>query len=333
MLDTAERLLSYYDFDETVLAAGEEVAARQRAMSWQAFLTECGLSEPKRWLVDNQATEVIEFRPSHDFDETQARIFHPPLANSLDPNMAYQAATIFSFDPTTRLIAFANPSGPGRSAGTLKPRDWFRVAAGDFMPLAEPRLKYLAEDGVECAVHIGGSEAAEVVMAAGQHAARFGHQVLHTVAIDPVTVTDRSLPELAKASMDADEHVMPYVEASEVPAFTEAWHVSTRRRDYYLKLLRPTNAATVMGLRHGLFGRRTAEALKANPAMRSTIIWGSESEFALDGLTAQIVAQHQHGFGADRVSGIRLPGQYHAFMNDIHLQAALVLQASRNAAS
>lgn len=327
-MSTAERLTHYYDFDETVLERAEEVAERQQALTWQEFLRDCNMqADPERYLVDRRSTEWIEFRPTGDFDATKARMFHGPMANPLDPNIAYQAATVFALDPTTRLFAVANPSGPGRDAGLMSHLERKRIADGDLTPTVEPALRLLARAGVESVVHIGGSYGAEKSLVAAQHADRFDHEAKAVVAIEPPAVIKRNVLSLGAAFMKTNAHLSEYVTASGVEAFDAARRQSVGALEYPVGLLRLTNLAVAKGLTHNLFRERATAALAAEPGLTATIAWGSNSELALDQNVSQDTGALEDQFGTERVQRIRLVGQYHALLNDIHLQAAIALQA------
>lgn len=331
-MNTSERLTEYYSFDEAVLARADEVAGRQQTQTWQEFLRDCNMQQdPEHYLVDRHATEWIEFRPKGDFDETKARVFHGPMANPLDPNIAYQAATVFAFDPTTRLYAVANPSGPNRDAGLLHHADRKRVASGNLAPTVEPTLRMLARAGIESVVHIGGSYGAEKSFVAAQLAGRFDHEASSVVAIEPPAVRQRSLLGLGAAFMKTNAHLGEYVAATNVEAFDKARKQSVGALEFPLGLLRLTNLAVAKGLTHDSFCERAAAALFVEQDLRATIAWGTKSELALDEAIADDVTELQERYGEQRVHRMRLIGQYHALLNDIHLQAAITLQAERTA--
>jgi pimeloyl-ACP methyl ester carboxylesterase len=327
-MSTIERLQNYYPFDEDVLADVEAVAGEQNSRTWQEFLAHCGVEQPEIAVCGDKAAEFVAFQPAGDFDETKARIFHGPMGNSLDPNIAYQAATVFAADPTTRLFVVASPSGVGNSAGLLVREERRHVAGGDLRPTVEPALRLLQSHGVEQVTHIGGSFGAEKAMTAAGHSSAYDHETHQVVAIDPPSVVQRSLGRLGLAYFSTGKPLERYIAASDSAAFLAARELSIGRVKFAAGLSRLTNLAIARGLAHELFESRAEAAFRDNPDMQATISWGSASELA-DDTAMHRIASNLADAHRDQVQTLRLPGQYHAAMNDIHLQAAVVLQASR----
>ena len=69
--------------------------------------------------------------------------------------------------------------------------------------------------------------------------------------------------------------------------------------------------------------------MTVNQGMRSTIIWGSESELSEPSKLSTVSDRLQEKYKT-RVSSIEMPGQKHAMGDDLYLHTAMVLQALKS---
>lgn len=331
---TVERLNGYYDFNEAISTKVGAVAEMQAGLSYEEYLAASGIAEPFIFNPDGgKPVRILDIRPSVDFDESKARVMHLAMGNDVDPNQIYQAATVFSADPDTRLIAVGNPAAPGLGYGKLSFADSGLVAKGDLRPVIDPVMKYVEREGITDVEHVGFSYGASRVPVAMKYAAHYEHQA-DGVAIDPADVKDRGFKLKAMLSLAADfgstaGPLEDYVQASGIPAFLEARKHSPNLVMYSLGILRASNLAIASALAGDYYQKRATDALEAQPDRKLHTFWGSESELAIDGLLQQITTNLQDRFG-ERAPATRLIGQKHNMVNDIHLQAALVLHGSRN---
>lgn len=334
MSDVAERLQSYYPFSDEITETVADVAAFQKRFDhYKDYFTAIELPEPLVYKAhDSVETEiaVLDIKPRQDYDEHKARVLHLPMANPLDPNMLFQVATIYQSDPSDRLIAVGNPSGPGYKTGIQRGHDRRKsVSSGNLLALVDPILLYLKHNRIRLADHIGYSYGAEKAAVAADFGSLYRQYAMRSVHTEPVSVKQRNLLRLGADFAASNKALNSYVEASDTPAFIDARTDSVGPLAYNIGLMRATNLAIAKALGRGSFETRMREALQPwpeEPEMTSTIIWGTESKLAIDGLTQELAGRLQASFGEDRIRTISLPGQKHALANDIHLQAALVLE-------
>lgn len=335
MTPTAERLQNYYPFDQDIIDTIREVAEVQQSHpDYKDYLTAMGVPDTQRVMVDGlKPIRVLDIKPRGDYDDTQARVLHLPMGNDVDPNQVYQAATVFAAEPGKRLIAVGNPSAPGRKDGRLSIGDALRVANGDLRPTVDPLLHYLRHENITHTEHIGYSYGADKVLTAVAHSAKYDQQPGNNVALEPASVKDRGGKLRAMLSIAGDfsataKHLDTYVNATNVAAFTAARKESVGVVDYSLGLARLSNIAIASALATDKFESRAIAALEAQPQARLATIWGTESELAINGLMEQLTTRLEDRFPG-RTQSLQLPGQTHSLANDIHLQAALVLQGVR----
>src|SRR5438552_2631630 len=106
MNNTAERLAGYYNFSPVVVERVVEVADVQRHYDhYSDYFNHLNLPKPRMF----KGHQILDIRPTVDNDETKAVAYHLPMGNPLDPNMIYQAATVFAARPDIRLVAIGNP--------------------------------------------------------------------------------------------------------------------------------------------------------------------------------------------------------------------------------
>jgi len=327
-MNTAERLEGYYPFSQGVIETVANFADHQKDFdSYQAFFDSLGIGETIKWQAEGYLpVEILDIRPK-EHDPREAMFVRLPMANPLDPNQIFQVATLAGTNPTKRLIAIGNPSRGSYGTGLLNREQRKAVAHDDLRPLVEPSHLYAAKQKIETGTEVGYSEGALLAPAS---AAMTSYAVNRLISIEPV-VQKRSLPKLGKDFMSTAKELKGYVQASDTPIFEEARKDSVSGLTYNLGVLRLTNLAAARTLAHGKFEQQMGQALDQQADMIASVIWGSESELALDGVVREIIHSLRGNHGHNRVGGICLPGQKHALANDIHLQAAVVLESLRAA--
>lgn len=261
------------------------------------------------------------------------------MGNDLSKNQIYQIATTYAADPTVRTIAFGNPSGPGHKAGVLSLKNCLQVARshtpkGSTRPLIDRQLRYVAGQRITTIIQEGFSYGCLPALAATQYAELYDQKVSHATAIEPADNKTRSnhiIPSMLSLAGDfgATAKALPgYVQASGIEAF------SKEARDdspfgmvkYVIGLGRLTNLAISSALAGDYFYDRASRALKAQPDATLNITWGTESEIVDDSNMISEASMLWAAFGG-RIRQTPVIGGKHNMVNDIHLQAALLLQA------
>lgn len=327
-MTTADRLSNYYPFDPEVIDKVSEFADRQRGYAtYGDFFDSVGVGETVKWQPDGYLpSEILDIRPA-EHDPEEALIYHLPMGNPLDPNQIYQIATIAGTNPNKRIIAAGNPSGRGYGYGRLDLWQRDRVANFDLRPVVEPVLRYVDEQGISRSHQVGYSYGSDKAAEAAMHA---DHEVENIITLEPV-LGSRNLVRLGLDFASTAKELDHYVKASGLPTFEAAREESVGMVDFDLGLLRLSNFAIARALAKGQFDVRLDNALERQHSARASVIWGSESELAVDGLCAAVCAGMSRTYSEHRVRGIRLPEQKHALANDIHLQAAVVRESLKTA--
>jgi hypothetical protein len=325
-MNTAERLQSYYHFNEAVIADVSEAMERQANYSYPDFLDFVGADSPKPYELDGYSTrQILDIRPS-EHDDKQALIVHLPMAVPLDTNQRYQLASLANVMPNTRIIAMSNPSSGVYKSGGLTYKQRQQVSCGIFKPVTDPLGAYIEKEGIEEVENVGGSYGAEL---AASFAVSGNHKVATTVYIEPASVIRRGVVKLGLDFKSSEAPMAEYVAANELPAFVEARKDAVGAKDYMSGLLRPTNIAVARGLAKGDFYHNARMALLAQSNMYTSFAWGTDSELALDSEMPGIVSGYTALAGISNVMRIRMFGQKHALGNDLALSIAIVLQSLR----
>lgn len=337
-VSTATRLANYYDFSPEVIDEVAEFAERQKQYAtYGEFFAATGVPDVQRFIPSygTPPIEVIDVRPI-DHDPKKALIYHLPMANPLDNNQLYQIATIAATNPDTRVIAVGNPSGGRRwDSGRLnKPERQlitYAAAGGLYLdPLVQPTNEYISRQGIEVTQEVGLSYGGLKAALSAAYTKKKMRDVSDLVVIEPV-VGPRNLRRLGMDFRSTDKALSGYVNASDLPTFNEARKDSISALKYTLGLARLSNIAIAKALTKGTTLDFVGHALIEHQEMNATIIWGDESELAVSALTQQLVRglqdQGSRPNKPQRVHSLIMPGQKHAFPNDVHLQAAVVRQA------
>lgn len=327
-MNVRERLEAHQftpDVVDTVSAFAEEIATHT---SYDETFRRVGMPDVQKYHHDGyKSVDIIDVRPK-EYDPNKAMLVHLAMANPLDPNQRYQIATIAGNHPNTRIIAAGNPSGPGYNGGRLTHAQRKTVAHNNLRPVVEPLVRYAEAHGISDVHQVGYSFGADrAATAAGYDV----YNVASLTAIEPASVAVRSLIKLGRSFASSASSLEKYVQDSQTPAFEAARGESVGALAYNLGLARLSNLAVARALALGGFEARTRAALTAHSSLQATIAWGTESELASDAhmrpLMHRLSSDYYH-----RVHRIHLEGERHALANDIHLQAAIVLEGTKAAA-
>ncbi len=313
---TAERLGGYQVFSPHVVDAVAEFADFQASFkTYQEFLTSQGITEG---MLADKGLAYIDLRPK-EHDPAEALVVHLPMANPLDPNQLYGIATIAGTNPNKRIIAFANPSGPGYDGNWLLHSERRKVVRGNGRPLVASLEHRLSQVGIDTVDHYGYSYGVEKALAASM-----GHtSVKSLILLEPASVEPRNLVSLGLAFAKSAGRLEEYVQACNLPTFEDAREDSVGALSYNLGLARLSNIAIARYISQGRFFANYRHALLANHNASATVAWGSESELASDQILSNTL--NQPGY-TQRTNDLRLVGHGHAVANDIHVQAAVVLE-------
>lgn len=333
-MSEVERLQTFYDFDDDVLAITEQVACGQENISWPEYARRLNIPEPFTFRPkDAKPIEVIDITPK-DYDETL--VYHLPMGCLLDSNMVIHVATLAQTQFDKRIISVSNPGQPGRGSGKLSVADAVRVWNGNLKPVVAPTLEYLDSKQIESASHIGISYGADKAAAAAENAPlkQFGQEVPRTVMIEPVSISTRGLTKLTgllrlgrifqSTSVHGDKYLEPVRARSQ--AFVSAEKLKESEVGYAIGLARLSNLAVAAALAQEGFEGRLERALLVNAGLKAGLSWGSASEFDLNNSRDHIADRLQTEYGRDRLSTLPLVGQTHAMNLDIFLNAAVISQ-------
>lgn len=292
------------------------------------FLDSFGANKTKKLIGSEHAfnpIEVLDIRPD-EHDPEEAMIVHLPMANPLDSNMRFHVASIAATHPDSRVIALANPSGPGRKYGSLSRNQRQRLAAGDASPLGESFAYYVEREGILRTREYGYSYGADKALGS---IVLDACDVEKMLLLEPASIKKRSLGALAVAFMSTDKAMQGYIEASGSKIYEDARKDAIGIAGYGIGLARPSNLAIARTLASGGFIARYTDAMLRQPDMKTTVSWGTDSELAEHDKMQGFVVAAKRSFGAERVKDIQLEGQKHALANHIGLQAALTYEALR----
>lgn len=323
-MSTQDRL-ERYGFATPIIEVVSRFAEEQQGHDdYGATFESVGIYGLKRVIFSGYLpVDVVDIQPSAGYDPDEAMLVHLAMANPLDPNQLYQLATIAGTNPNKRIIAAANPSGLGYDSGRLTRPQRANIRAGDLRPAVEPAIKYLESQGINRVHQVGYSYGAERALTA---ASADAFETPSCVAIEPVSVIKRGLIGLGLSFASTAKELERYVGDSQTPAFEAARSESVGATAYNIGLLRPSNIAVARGLARERTDQRAREALLTHPELVVYAAWGSESELAVYGVTKAIIDGLRKTFGGDRVRERVIEGGKHALANDIHLQAAAVLE-------
>ena len=334
-MNTAERLARYCVFDEAVIDAVSAAALHQNSQSFQALADEQGIGAgPQRVhpYADAQNIELFHIKPKTEYDASLLRVYQAPYGVAANKSVAMCALRLFASEPTTQVMVIGSPSALGNSANLLPYRDLSTIRGGDLRQAVRPALFYMQHLGITKAEVLGYSYGGDAGAAMVAAAPDYGIAVNDAVLVESAGVTKRFLPSLIKDFLTSGKHLNAYIASTDCKPLFEARNSNVSRvekTESLLRwaggLLRPSNRAIMRGISQGTFSDRLDSALSQQPELRTTLIWGSESEIV--GTTAaRAMVTTLSGNHPGRVVGLEIKGMHHAGGDDIDLHAAMTLQ-------
>lgn len=323
MPTTAETLQNYHPFSEDIIQCVDEIANKQKNTSWVEYLESSNVPDIEIFHPDHsKPIEILDIRPvDHDGDVI---VYHEAMATSLDPNSIMHIMPLAQAMSTKRIIGVGNPGRPGQGYGKLNFGDRRTVGRGNLRPTVDPLLEYLNREGLEEVSHVGYSYGAEKVQAAAQFSDKYDLKIPFAISMDPPAVKDRGVILLGRDFLTTDKYLDDYISSTESTAYIQARKESGSALGYSLGLLRLSNFAIARSISKEGFEGRAEAALIAQPEMMTDVMWGSESEIAIDILMQGIVRRLSSGFGS-RLRSTRFMGQKYAMCDDIFFHTAMVL--------
>lgn len=331
-MSEVDRLQNYYPFTTQTAEVVAEVAERFRALNdWNELYSDFQADDSHAKLAEKTYTpahgspiKLVDIVPvEHD----KTLMYHLPMGNSVDANMQARLITLSAVLPNTRIIAAGNPAQPFTDSGKLNQYQRKEVSSGNFRSTVDPILAYAHQERLERIDQVGFSYGADKALAAAILARCFDITPDSVIPMDPASVTPRTLFQLGADFLATNKYLSEYVDAAEFPAYIDARKVAGRKTGwlagYGLGLMRQSNIAIAKGIATGNFEDKLSQALEHNPETRTSVVWGTESELAIDGIMQAATGQAQITFG-QRVTVMPVEGQHHAMGDDVFLHAALV---------
>ncbi len=326
-----ERLSAYYPFDEDVLQAVSDVAEHQRKLDWQSIAGK--LPEPIIFSPENgNPVEILDIAPK-DYDSQQ--VYHLPMGCGLDASMTMRVATLASAQPSKRIIAIANPGGPGAAFGSLSKEDRRSLSKGDMRPVVGPVFKYLNSQKLSEVVQVGYSYGADKAAAAAFYAPDYNQVVPKGIFMEPASVIPRSIIDLALAFNASADGLDDYIEATASPVYLEARKLAEKSghgfAGYVMGLMRLSNIAIAKALCYPCFWTHLSGSLEQNKDMKADLVWGSDSTISPDkSIRYQFKKPNKFYDHLERVRTLVIEDGKHAMGDDIYLLSAMVLQCSKD---
>lgn len=331
-MNTVERLASYDAFNSEVIEQVADVMDQVRSYdTYDKLFKAAGMPEVKRFEHDGyHPVDVVDRRPKHH-DPAAVLLDHLGIVNPLDPNNLVHVAAIGLLLPDARIVAAANPSGPGYKSALLNHAQRKMIVNGNTLPYAVPTMSYLDEDPqIEYVEQVAFSFGNERLLAVAKHVNLL---VGNCVAVEPASDIERDVVALAKAAAATGDAMDGYVQDNELPLLEAALKKSVGKTSVTLGSLRLTNFAAGRQMARGEYQKNAEEALEVNPAMSLTSVWCSDSEYKHDDSMTATTKRLQAQFGGRRVYGIRIPSERHLMVNYLPIELASVLQGLNNPSS
>ena len=331
-MNTMERLESYAQFDDNVLAQVEELDAMQRNMTAGQFFDFAGIPQQPTMHEDSNGNliSLYDIVPQ-DCDPSSAIVMNLEMAQPLDRGLnAYKIATVAAANKNQRLLVAGKPAlakfGEG---GRIAREDFKAVSFGNFIPTVMPMVEYIDGQGITSLKHFGGSAGAD-----GALATVLAHdnniESTHLVAIEPASSIKRPLPALLVRFMQTNGALSDYYEANGLDGFTEARRDPSTARGmaYNLGIPLLSNIVTGQGIARGNFSTHLSRAMQSNPDMQ--VMWAhvDKSELAgVDVVSKQIAILNGLATrnGRTPVDELIAHGR-HSILNDMSFLAAVSLQ-------
>lgn len=322
---TADRLAEYGLFSRSTIDVVASFAEQQAAyLTYQDFFRAVGMTEVK-FHTDKKGRGASYVDIPASKKEKGVIVWHLPMGNPLDPNQLYQAASIAGVLSEYRIIAFGNPSGKPYNfkAQNLNPKDRASIAfSSKRKVLVAAELDYLASQNITSMYQVGYSYGALKALIESLYAPK--GSVEGIVTIEPVAHPRYAIQLLG----DFTRSFVPlgkYVNRTELQTFFDARKDSANLVAYSAGLKRLINIAIGYMLSKVDFIPLLKQVMAHQPEARVTIAWASKSELGNDAhLSTVLDAMQKEGAP---VSPVRLTDDTHAVANDVHVTAAILLEA------
>ncbi|HEY1064193.1 MAG TPA: hypothetical protein VGE30_02725 [Candidatus Saccharimonadales bacterium] len=320
-----ERLYDFYPFDEAVITAVSDVAARHEGRLLREIAGGYGVS--LHWHQDQPMSEsirVVEYLDMHGHEHAsrdQANVLFTPLDASVRSRAVMQQALhLFGVDPTKRLLVVGGPPPLG-IANTIRFGDMHKTWKGQLHDAVDPVLSLLKQKGIKDINVLGQQYGAELAAETAikvhrQQNDRYPNveRVNAGVFIEPLAVKARSRGDIARAQQPIDPNES---------RFARAGKAASRYRF--------TNYVVSKAMGRDGFKDRLATALTAHPELRSTVVWSDSSDTTDPERLQDAVSELRANFSRSRVGAIALEGAHTADFKDSALLTAVMLQGLRNA--
>ncbi|MES2630862.1 MAG: hypothetical protein V4611_02815 [Patescibacteria group bacterium] len=322
---TYDRLDAYGLFSEETIKTVALYAEKQAAYKdYQDYFQKIGIPKPKLFIAKNKAgVPVVDIAPR----KTEGTIvLHLPMANPLDENQLFHIATVVGTNPTYRVIAFGNPSGKPYKFKEQNLTFWqkFKVAfTKNQRPLVAAEIEYLHTNKILNAHHVGYSY--------GAHKALIEVYYLNPGDVSSITLLDpvahaRGFKQLIHDFRNTFQPMGDYVNHTRIPSYFQAREAAAKTKHHESALKRPINISIGILLRRLDFVKMLEKDISQHPAISAVVAWGSASELGND--AHMKVSMHRLKYDAKKkVKAMRLKEGRHAFANDIHLQAAIIVES------
>jgi pimeloyl-ACP methyl ester carboxylesterase len=324
---TAERLENYQVFSEATIKTVASLADKQASYrNYRDFFSDMGIPEPHMFLSEkSRGVPVVDIQPKKN-PAKGTLVLHLPMVNPLDQNQLYHVATIVAALPGYRVIAFGNPSGKPYAFKEQNLSVWnlLRVAfTNNQMPLVASELKYLQSHGIESAHYVGYSYGAHKALIEASYAEK--GTVKAITLIDPVA-HPRRVRQLIHDFRNTFNPLGRYVDRTAIESYFQARRDTAKTKHHDDAFKRLINIAIGFVLKRLDFITLLEKVQQKHPGIATIIAWGSEGELGND--AHMKVSMHRLKYEAhENILALRLKGDKHAFANDIHLYAAIVLEA------
>lgn len=330
-----DRLQTYYPFNTDTLETVAEVAERFHSYaSWnqlyddfQSDSSHAHLNEVTFSPHYGNPIKIIDIEPT---DQDNTLIYHFPLGNTINGLAKATLITLSSTLPNTRIIASDDSSGSSADSGNLLSRQRHEVAKGVFRSTIDPILAYVHKKQINQATQIGLSFGVDKAISAGLLAGCFDIESKNVTLINPVSTKPRTKAQLGADFFASTKNQDISSGLAEYSAFNGCAKQTKCKNMQFggqiLKLINPTNLAIAQGIMTGKFQPRLVELLRLNPNTNTTVIWGTESQLALDGLMQTIIGQIKE-VANNQVTAMPIQKQSHSMSNDIFLHSALVYES------
>lgn len=322
---TADRLSRYGLFSKKTINKVATFATKQALYpTYQDFFQAVGMTEVK-FHTDKKGRGASYVDIPAAKKQKGVIVWHLPMGNPLDPNQLYQIASMAGVLSEYRIIAFGNPSGKPYNfkAQNLTLKDRIRIAfSSKRRVLVAAELDYLASQSITSMYQVGYSYGALKALIESLYAPE--GSVEGIVTIEPVAHPRYAIQLLG----DFTRSFVPlgkYVDRTELQTFFDARKDSANLVAYSAGLKRLINIAIGYMLSKVDFIPLLTQVMARQPDAQATIAWASKSELGNDAHLSTVLDAMRETDAL--VRPVRLVGDTHAVANDVHVTAAILLEA------